>query len=308
MEENKTLADGFLLLGFSRHSPQPFLTFIMVLLAFLISVLGNLGFLTLMCSDHRLHKPMYFFLSNLSFLDICNTSVTLSTLLESLLKEKTFISFSLCMTQLCFFLIFISTEFFLLTAMAYDRYVAICRPLHYTVMMNKRICILLVATSWITGCLDILPMEILISRFSYCGANEINHFFCDPNSMMKLSCSDTHNLEALILIEAVLFALIPFILTLASYTFIIAAILRIHSTQGRLKAFSTCSSHLTVVILFYGTLISIYMRPNSMSSPDSDKFFSLLYTTLIPVLNPIIYTLRNKEVKNALRKVGGRKY
>ncbi|XP_029435722.1 olfactory receptor 1019-like [Rhinatrema bivittatum] len=306
-EENKTLITGFILLGFSRHSHQQLLISVVILPAFLISVLGNLGFLTLMCSDHHLHKPMYFFLSNLSFLDICNTSVTLSTLLESILKEKTFISFSLCMTQLYFFLSFIGIEFYLLTAMAYDRYVAIINPLRYPLIMNKSICILLMAASWITGFLEQIPVEFFISQFSYCGIKNINHFFCDPNAIIKLSCSDTHILETLILNEGVFFAFFPFILTLSSYISIIKAILKIRSSEGRHKAFSTCSSHLTVVIVFYGTLMSIYMRPSSMYSPDLDKLFSLLYTALTPMLNPIIYSLRNQEVKIALRKVRNRK-
>ncbi|XP_029435804.1 olfactory receptor 1019-like [Rhinatrema bivittatum] len=306
-EENKTLNTGFILLGFSRHSHQQLLISVMVLPVFLISVLGNLGFLTLTCSDHHLHKPMYFFLSNLSFLDICNTSVTLSTLLETLLKEKTYISFSLCMTQLYCFISFISIEFFLLTAMAYDRYVAICNPLRYPLIMNKSVCILLMAASWITGFLEQIPVEVFISQFSYCGIKKINHFFCDLNAIIKLSCSDTHILETLIITEGAFVTFFPFILTLSSYIFIIKAILKIRSSKGRHKAFSTCSSHLTVVFLFYGTLISIYMRPSSMYSPDLDKMFSLLYTALTPMLNPIIYSLRNQEVKTALRKVRDRK-
>ncbi|XP_029435721.1 olfactory receptor 13F1-like [Rhinatrema bivittatum] len=301
-EENKTLIKGFILLGFSRHSHQQLLISVMVLPAFLISVLGNLGFLTLMCSDHHLHKPMYFFLSNLSFLDICNTSVTLSTLIETLLKEKTCISFSLCMTQLYFFLSFIGIEFFLLTAMAYDRYVAICNPLRYPLIMNKNVCISLMAASWITGFLEEIPIVVFVSQFSYCGIKNINHFFCDLNAIIKLSCSDTHILETLILTESAFLAFFPFILTLSSYIFIIKAILKIRSSEGRHKAFSTCSAHLAVIILFYGTLMSTYMRPSSMYSPDLDKLFSLLYTALTPMLNPIIYSLRNQEVKIALRK------
>ncbi|XP_029435870.1 olfactory receptor 13F1-like [Rhinatrema bivittatum] len=302
-KENKTWTTGFIILGFNKHSQEEMLIYVIVLPAFFISILGNLGFLTLMWSDHHLHKPMYFFLSNLSLLDICNTTVTFSTMLQSLKVGNTLISFSLCMTQLYCFISLTSTEFYLLPAMAYDRYVAICNPLRYPIMMNKRICILLVAASWVGGSLDIVPVEVFISQLSFCGSNEINHFFCDPNALLKLSCSDTHNIEILLLSEGVFVALIPLLLTLSSYIFIIAAILKIHSSDGRSKAFSTCSSHLTVVFLFYGTVMCVYMRPSSMQSPELDKMFALLYTVLIPMLNPLIYSLRNQEVKNALRKV-----
>ncbi|XP_029435840.1 olfactory receptor 2T27-like [Rhinatrema bivittatum] len=187
--------------------------------------------------------------------------------------------------------------------MAYDRYVAICNPLRYPLLLSKRICILLVAASWLGGCLDEVPFEIFISQFSYCGSNEINHFFCDPNALLKLSCSDTRNFEILVLSEATVISLIPFLLTLSSYIFIIRTVLKIHRSDGRSKAFSTCSSHLTVVLLFYGTIVFVYLRPSSMQSPEQDKMFALLYTVLTPMLNPMIYSLRNQEVKNALRKV-----
>nr|XP_033779271.1 olfactory receptor 1038-like [Geotrypetes seraphini] len=191
--------------------------------------------------------------------------------------------------------------------MAYDRYVAICKPLHYSLIMSKRICISLVAASWISGCLDEIPVVVIISQFSFCGSNEINHFYCDPSALLKLSCSGTRNFEILMLSEGPFLAVLPFLLTLSSYIFIIRAILTIRSAAGKHKAFSTCSSHLTVVLLFYGTVLCIYMRPNSMHSPETDKIFSLLYTVLIPMLNPIIYTLRNQEVQKALKNLIFRK-
>ncbi|XP_029435882.1 olfactory receptor 2T27-like [Rhinatrema bivittatum] len=191
--------------------------------------------------------------------------------------------------------------------MAYDRYVAICHPLRYPLMMNKRICFLLVAASWLGGSLSEAPVEMFISQYSFCGSNEINHFFCDLNALLKLSCSDTHNYEIFVLLEGVFLTLILFLLTLSSYIFIIVAILKIHSSDGRSKAFSTCSSHLTVVLLFYGTVMCVYMRPISKQSPKQDKMFALLYTVLIPMINPLIYSLRNQEVKNALRKIINRK-
>ncbi|XP_029452796.1 olfactory receptor 2K2-like [Rhinatrema bivittatum] len=249
---------------------------------------------------------MYFFLTNLSFLDICNTFITLSTLLDSLLTGETRISFPLCMTQLYFFLALTVTEFFLLTAMAYDRYVAICNPLRYVLIMNRRTCALLASASWILGFLDVVPHIYLTSQFSFCQGNVINHFFCDLAALMKLSCSDMLKIEIVIFSEGLFLAAIPTVLTLTSYFYIISIILKIRSAQGRKKAFSTCSSHLTIVILFYGTLFCLYMRPTSMYSPNQDKLFSLLYTALIPMLNPIIYSLKNEEVKHILIKFIGR--
>ncbi|XP_030050891.1 olfactory receptor 5V1-like [Microcaecilia unicolor] len=305
VEENRTSIAEFILLGFSDHPHLQLLISVTVFLIFLISVLGNFMFLILVCTDPHLQKPMYFFLGNLSFLDICNTSVTLSTLLESLLTGNMFISFSVCMAQLYFFISLTATEVLLLTAMAYDRYVAICNPLRYVLVMNWRVCVLLASFSWIIGFVETIPHAIMTSQFSFCRSNEVNHFFCDLTVLMKLSCSDVLNLEIVVFFEGVFVVAIPFGLTLTSYSYIISNILNIHSANGRRKAFSTCSSHLTIVILFYGTLICMYVRPPSMYSPKQDKLISLLYTALIPMLNPIIYSLRNKEVTKALNKLIG---
>ncbi|XP_030042680.1 olfactory receptor 5AP2-like [Microcaecilia unicolor] len=302
-ERNQTSVTEFILLGFSDHPLLQGLICWMVLLVYLVSVLGNFVFLMLMCADPHLHKPMYFFLSNLSILDICCPSVTLPKLLDTFLAQSKSISFHACMTQLFFFQSFTGTELFLLSAMAYDRYVAICNPLRYSLIMKKSICILLAGGSWVIGCLEILPIAHMISKLFYCGSNEINHFFCDPSVLMKLSCSDPYKVEILILVEGTTVAFIPFLLTLMSYIFIINSILKIQCTEGRHKVFSTCSSHLTSVVLFYGTILCLYMRPTSMYSPAQDKLFSLLYTALIPMLNPIIYSLRNREIKNTLSKI-----
>ncbi|XP_030043920.1 olfactory receptor 2M4-like [Microcaecilia unicolor] len=187
--------------------------------------------------------------------------------------------------------------------MAYDRYVAICHPLHYALMMNKKICCSLIAASWIAGALDAISVEVFISDFSFCSFNEINHFFCEPNALMKLSCSDVFGLEIVILILGMFVAVLPFLLILISYAYIIKSILKIRSTESRSKAFSTCSSHLIVVNIFCVTVSCMYMRPPSLHSPELDKLFSFLYTVFVPMLNPIIYSLRNQEVKNAFRKV-----
>ncbi|XP_030042356.1 olfactory receptor 1F1-like [Microcaecilia unicolor] len=191
--------------------------------------------------------------------------------------------------------------------MAYDRFVAICKPLHYPLLMNKRNCILLAASSWTVGCLDMIPLVDFVSHYSFCASKEINHFYCDLNALVKLSCSDTHNFELLALYEGIFMGVTPFLLTLSSYAFIISTILKISSSEGRHKAFSTCSSHLTVVVLFYGTVICIYTSPSSMFSSEQDKMFALLYTVFIPMLNPFIYSMRNQEVKNALRNLIFRK-
>ncbi|XP_030043919.1 olfactory receptor 2M4-like [Microcaecilia unicolor] len=187
--------------------------------------------------------------------------------------------------------------------MAYDRYVAICHPLHYALMMNKKICCSLITASWIAGALDAIPIEVSVSQLYFCSFNEINHFFCDPNALMKLSCSDVYGLEILILILGMFLAVLPFLLILISYAYIIKSILKIRSTESRGKAFSTCSSHLIVVNIFCVTVSCMYMRPPSLHSPELDKLFSFLYTVFVPMLNPIIYSLRNQEVKNAFRKV-----
>ncbi|XP_030050885.1 olfactory receptor 5V1-like [Microcaecilia unicolor] len=298
-KENKTSVSEFILVGFSDHPDLQLLISITVFLIFLISVLGNFTFLMLVYTDPHLQKPMYFFLSNLSFLDIGNSSVTLSTLLHNLMTGETLISFSVCIAQVYFFMSLTGTELSLLSAMAYDRYVAICNPLRYVLIMNWRVCVLLASASWAVGFMDGLSPTVLASQFSLCKGNVINYFFCDIAALMKLSCSNMHNIETVIFTEGVFLALFPFGLTLTSYVYIISSILKIHSAKGRHKAFSTCSSHLTVVILFYGTIMCVYMRPTSMYSPDQDKLFSLLYTALIPMLNPIIYSMRNEEVKKS---------
>nr|XP_033780490.1 olfactory receptor 5V1-like [Geotrypetes seraphini] len=301
--KNQTSVTEFILLGFSDHPLLQSLICGTVLLIYLISILGNFVFLMLMCADPQLHKPMYFFLSNLSILDICSTSLTLLKMLDSYLSQNNSISFHACMTQVYLFIYFTGTELFLLSAMAYDRYVAICNPLRYSLIMKKIVCILLAASSWVISFFGVLPVPYMISQLNYCRSNEINHFFCDPSALMKLSCSDTHRVENVILVEGIFVGFIPFLLTLSSYVFIISAILSIRSSEGRTKAFSTCASHLTSVVLFYVTVMGMYMRPSSVYSPGQDKLFSLLYTAMIPTLNPIIYTLRNRDIKSALRKM-----
>ncbi|XP_029435702.1 olfactory receptor 5V1-like [Rhinatrema bivittatum] len=304
---NQTSLEEFIILGFSDYPRIKYLIFGMLLMIYLITLIGNLLIITVTSIDVHLQNPMYFFLSNLSCIDICYTSVTLNKILSIFITKNATISFVACIMQLYLFMSLAGTEFSILAVMAYDRYVAICNPLRYSMIMKKRICGLLAAASWILGFLEIIPHTVLTSQLSFCGSNIINHFFCDLTALLKLSCSDTFVIETVILLEGLLLGLSPFLLTLSSYVFIISAILKINSTESRRKLFSTCSSHLTVVILFYGSAICMYLRPASMYSMGKDKLFAVLYIAVIPMLNPIIYTLRNKDVKSALLKVISRK-
>ncbi|XP_029437187.1 olfactory receptor 1009-like [Rhinatrema bivittatum] len=297
---NLTTVTEFIILGFPEYPDLQIPLFLLFLLIYLIILMGNLTIIALTCLDPHLHTPMYFFLCNLSFLDVSYTSVTLPRLLDILLRKRQRISAVGCFTQAYFFMFSVCVEFLLLTFMAFDRYVAICHPLNYIVIINQRLCVLMVTGAWISGSLGPLTHSVLLSYLSYCGSNEINHFFCDPSALLKLTCSSTSIIDHMTYILGAFIDLPCFVLTLTSYVYIISAILRIRSREGRRKAFSTCSSHLTVVILFYGTLICLYLRPTSMMSVDQNKFLALLYNVLIPMLNPMIYSLKNREVKGAL--------
>ncbi|XP_030044256.1 olfactory receptor 151-like [Microcaecilia unicolor] len=306
-EENTTTATEFFILGFSEFQELQIPLFLLFLLIYLIILMGNLTIITVTCLDPQLHTPMYFFLCNLSLIDICSTSVSIPKLLDIFLRKTQRISVKGCFTQMYFFLCFGCVEVLIISVMAYDRYVAICHPLYYTVIMNQRVCVLMAIGSWISGIMEPMTHTVLVSYISYCRSNVINHFFCDVSALLKLSCSSTSTIESATYIFAVFVELPCFITTLLSYVYIISTILRIRSTEGRCKAFSTCSSHLTVVILFYGTTMCLYMRPTSLQSLDQNKLFAVLYNVLIPMFNPIIYSLRNTEVKTALRKCSNRK-
>ncbi|XP_030042251.1 olfactory receptor 1F1-like [Microcaecilia unicolor] len=273
------------------------------LIILLITFCGNSVIITILNVDSQLHTPMYFFLGNLSFVDICLSLVTVPQVLKNLLLEKKTISFAGCMAQVYFFLTFANVEDFLLAVMAYDRYVAICNPLHYTMLMSRRLCVQLMAGSWVLANLDAILHTVLTSKLSFCGSNEINHFLCDMAPLFKLSCSDTFVNEIVIFTEGTLVVMGPFIFILVSYVQIIGAILKIHSAEGRSKAFSTCSSHLAVVTLYFGTIIFMYFRPSSSYSLTKDRLASVMYTILAPMLNPFIYSLRNNKVKGALRRM-----
>ncbi|XP_006036046.1 olfactory receptor 10A4-like [Alligator sinensis] len=305
--ENETLITELILLGFSSLLQLQVLMFVVFLVTYLITLIGNILIVLITMVDTALQSPMYFFLRNLSSLEICFTLVIIPKMLVNLLSDNKSISFPGCMLQMYFFFFFGSTECFLLAAMAYDRYVAICHPLRYTVIMSRKVCIRLAVTSWISGIPVGTVQTTWLFSFPFCGPNEVNHFFCDSPPVLKLVCGDTYLFEMYAVTGTILIVLFPFILILFSYIHIIATILRMPSAERRHKAFSTCSSHLVVVTLFYSTASLTYFRPKSSYSPDTKKLLSLSYTVFTPMLNPIIYSLRNKEVKGALKKMIGKK-
>ncbi|KAM4637009.1 olfactory receptor 5AR1-like [Discoglossus pictus] len=253
--------------------------------------------------DSHLHTPMYIFLMNLSVIDISISSTILPNVLRALYTQQKHISFASCIAQMYVFSSLICTEILLLSAMAYDRYVAICHPLHYVFLMSLRHCAASITTSWMTGLFVLTGHPLLISRLSFCSSHLIEHFYCDFTPLIKLSCSDKFTVELLTYIEGTVLGFMSFLLILISYIFIICTILNIQSVEGRHKAFSTCTSHLTCVIIFYVTIICLHLRPTSSYSPTLDKYFSLINVVLIPMLNPVIYSLKNKEVKHALSKL-----
>ncbi|XP_075815502.1 olfactory receptor 10AG1-like [Microtus pennsylvanicus] len=302
-EHNTSTVTQFLLLGFfDLPNLQGFL-FGVFSIMYLIILIGNSFIIVITRIDPALQKPMYFFLANFSSLEICYVSVTLPRILFNIATQERSISVLSCATQMCFFLMLGATECFLLAVMSYDRYVAICNPLNYQLIMNPTKCTQLAAGSWLGG----IPVQIgqtcQIFSLNFCNSNQINHFFCDLPPILKLACGDTSVNELSVYLVAMLFVAFPFMLILASYTKIIATILRLPTATGRAKAFSTCSSHLLVVFLFFGSATVTYLRPKSTHSPGIDKLLSLFYTIVTPMFNPLIYSLRNKDVIAAMRKL-----
>ncbi|NWW48495.1 OR6B1 protein, partial [Pedionomus torquatus] len=299
--ENKTVITAFLLLEFGNIPEMQSFLFLIFLVIYVVTVICNILVFILVVADRHLHKPMYFFLCNLSCLEICYSSTILPRMLSSFLTGNKSISIGGCITQFYFFGSLAVTESFLLLVMSYDRYLAVCRPLHYRVIMNSRCCLQLVAWSWVNGFLVMAISCFLISQHSFCG-KFINHFFCDFTPVIKLSCCDTTLTEMLVFILSSVCALPTFLLTLVSYMIIITTVLRMSSTTGMQKAFSTCFSHLIVITIFYGSLIIVYILPKTRTLKALNKFFSVFYTVVTPLLNPLIYSLRNREVKDALSK------
>ncbi|XP_057169570.1 olfactory receptor 2S2-like [Ursus arctos] len=293
---------GFILQGFSEYPRVEKFLFVMCLMMYLVILLGNSTLIILTLLGSRLHTPMYFFLGNLSFLDIWYTSSFIPTMLIHFLSQKKTISFTRCVVQMSVSYTMGSTECVLLAVMAYDRYVAICNPLRYTIIISKALCIQMVALSWGLGFLNSLTETILAIRLPFCGKNVINHFVCEILAFVKLACTDISLNEITIMLGNVIFLFSPLLLICISYIFILSTVLRINSAEGRKKAFSTCSAHLTVVTVFYGTILFMYMKPKSKDSAFN-KLIALFYGVVTPMLNPIIYSLRNTEVHGAMRKL-----
>uniref|UniRef100_G1U6R2 Olfactory receptor n=1 Tax=Oryctolagus cuniculus TaxID=9986 RepID=G1U6R2_RABIT len=302
MTENQTSVTEFTLLGFSLSPKIQIFLCSLFSLFYAFTLLGNGVILELICLDSKLHTPMYFFLSHLAVVDISYASNNVPKMLANFLSKGKTIFFASCIMQTFLYMAFAHTECLLLVVMSYDRYVAICHPLQYFAMMSWRICITLTVTSWACGCILALVHVVLLLRLPFCGPHEINHFFCEILSVLKLACADT-TLNQVVIFAACVFILVgPLCLVLVSYTCILVAILRIQSREGRTKAFSTCSSHLCVVGLFFGSAIVMYMAPRSSHPEEQQKILSLFYSLFNPMLNPLIYSLRNSEVKGALRR------
>ncbi|XP_012321228.1 putative olfactory receptor 2W6 [Aotus nancymaae] len=297
---------GFILVGFSDRPKLEMVLFIVNFILYSMAVLGNSTIILVCILDSRLRTPMYFFLANLSFLDLCFSTSCIPQMLVNLWGPDKTISYAGCAVQLFSFLSVGGIECILLAVMAYDRYAAVCKPLHYLVIMHPQLCLGLVAAAWGSGLFNAIVMSPLTMTLSRCGSCRVNHFLCEMPALIKMACVDARAVEMLVFAFAVLIVLLPLALILVSYGYIAAAVLRIKSAARRWKAVKTCSSHLTVVSLFYGSIICMYMQPGNSSFQDQGKFLTLFYNLVTPMLNPLIYTLRNKEVKGALKKVLGR--
>ncbi|XP_069502635.1 olfactory receptor 1f45-like [Ambystoma mexicanum] len=300
---NRTSVTSFILLGLSDRADLQNGLFVLFLAMYVTALMGNALIVTAITMDQHLHTPMYFFICNLSFVDICFTSVTVPKMLQNMLSKVRIISLPGCMAQLYSLFCTASMECFLLAVMGFDRYVAICNPLRYTSVMTTNLCTALVAGSWLFTSMHSLLHICIVSSFEFCASNLIRNFFCDLPPLLKLTCSDTTAYEWLVFTEGSFVTMSPFVFTVISYIFIISRILKLNSAEGRHKAFSTCSSHLTVVTLFFGTIFFNYFRPFSVETLDQERVVTVVYTILTPMLNPFIYSLRNNDVKGALKKL-----
>ncbi|XP_015267001.1 PREDICTED: olfactory receptor 5V1-like [Gekko japonicus] len=304
--QNETDLKEFIILGFKNLKKVHLLLFIGFFITYLCTMLWNAFIITLAIVDQKLRTPMYFFLGNLSFLDICYTSTTIPQMLAHLLSERNTIPYMGCVLQVYFFFSFVGTECLLLAVMAFDRYVAICNPLRYTLLIGKDICLQLATACWAGGFLNSVVHTTFAFQLPFCGDNHIDAFYCDIPPLLKLSCGDTSLNQVLLLSIGLFIAWTPLVCILLSYTYIISTVLKIQSSEGRQKAFSTCSSHITVVLLYYGSSIFTYLTSNSSHPSNHAKLIPVIYSVLTPLLNPIIYTLRNKDVKNASKNMIGK--
>ncbi|XP_014682328.1 olfactory receptor 1E5-like [Equus asinus] len=300
---NQTVISEFLLLGLPIEPGQQDLLYALFLAMYLTTVLGNLLIIVLIHLDSHLHTPMYLFLSNLSFSDLCFSSVTIPKLLQNMQNQDLSIPYAGCLAQMYFFLLFADLKSFLLVAMAYDRYVAICFPLHYTTIMSPKLCLSLMMLSWVLTTFISLLHTLLMARLTFCADNVIPHFFCDMSALLKLACSDIQINEIVIFILGGIVIIVPFLLISSSYARIVSSILKVPSARGIRKAFSTCGSHLSVVSLFYGTITGLYLCPSANNSTVKETIMAVMYTVVTPMLNPFIYSLRNQDIKGALGRV-----
>ncbi|XP_075053731.1 olfactory receptor 12D1-like [Mixophyes fleayi] len=300
---NWTSVNKFILLGLTEQPQFQKIIFTLFLVAYTLNLIGNISIMIIVALENSLHTPMYFFLSNLSFLDICFSSVAVPNMLQNLLTQQKMIPFAACIAQLHFFHFLGSSEVLLLTAMSYDRYVAICQPLHYTRRMNMTLCFFLALGSWLTGFLHSLMHTLFTAQLPFCGPNRVNHFFCDIKPLLRLACTDTRFNGKLLTLVTGSLVMASFLLTLLSYIFISISLLGIRSSVGRMKGFSTCAAHLVVVILLYGTALFTYLRPITEETLQMDRIAAIFFTVLTPMLNPLIYTLRNQDVQNATKRL-----
>ncbi|XP_048338970.1 olfactory receptor 5V1-like [Sphaerodactylus townsendi] len=301
--KNQTQVVEFVFLGFSGISYGHIYLSLVFLVIYLVTVLGNLMIFTMIQLDSKLHTPMYYFLSHLSCLDICISSVTVPKILVNFLHQQQTISYNQCMAQMFFLISFTGTEAAMLAIMAYDRFAAICKPLHYSHLMNTKVCTVLAFATWIWGFVDSALHTALSPRLDFCGVNQIHHIFCDLPPLMKMACNDAHINELAIRIASLFVGTGPFLFIIFSYVFILSSILKIRSITGQRKAFSTCASHMIIVIIYFGNGMLNYNRPHTGYSLEIDTLVSTMFCIIPPMVNPLIYSLRNKEVKGALKKV-----
>ncbi|XP_013915332.1 PREDICTED: olfactory receptor 5F1-like [Thamnophis sirtalis] len=305
---NSTWVTEFILTGLTEDPHLQLILFVIFFAVYTITLMGNVGMIVLIRTSHQLHTPMYFFLTSLSFLDTCYSTTVTPNFLSNLLKEKKSISFTSCFTQLYFYALFATTESYLLAVMAYDRYVAICNPLLYLITMSQRKCAQLISVAYIAGIINASIHTMAATRLSFCGPNIIKSFYCEGPPLFALSCSDI-SLNYLLVFILVGFNLITTSMTvLTSYAYILVTIFKIHSAASRKKAFSTCTSHLMVITIFYGCLSFMYVRPSSRSNYNLDQMASVFYVVVTPMLNPLIYSMRNQEVRRAFRNILERKF
>ncbi|XP_003802449.1 olfactory receptor 8K5-like [Otolemur garnettii] len=303
VQQNLTVLTEFILMGVTRQPELQLPLFGVFLIIYLITVVGNLGMIILTKLDSRLHIPMYFFIRHLALVDLGNSTVICPKMLANFIVDENIISYPACGIQMAFFIVFIVSELFILSAMAYDRYVAICSPLLYNMILSQGLCHVLVGIPYLYSTFQALFFTTKIFTLTFCGSDIINHFYCDVVPLLPMLCSNAQEIEWLIILFSAFNLISSLLVVLVSYLLILLAVFRMHSAEGRKKAFSTCGSHLTVVVVFFGSLLFMYVQPKSTHSYDTDKIASVFYTLVIPMLNPLIYSFRNKEVKNAFHRV-----